>query len=82
MVKQGLTKSIGVSNATAPILMDIIAGAEIKPAINQIEVHPYCAQPALLKMHEKLGVKVESYAAIGAGSFQGRGEELKDVMVI
>jgi glycerol 2-dehydrogenase (NADP+) len=43
LVKNGLVKSIGVSNATAPILIDLIAGAEIRPAINQIEVHPYLA---------------------------------------
>ena len=34
LVKNGLAKSIGVSNATAPILIDIIAGAEIKPVMN------------------------------------------------
>ena len=34
LVKKGLIKSIGVSNATAPILLDIIAGAEIKPVLN------------------------------------------------
>jgi len=82
LVKKGLVKSIGVSNATAPILMDIIAGAEIKPAVNQIEIHPYLTQPQLLMMHEKFNIKVECYASIGAGTFQGKGDEFKDIMVI
>jgi len=33
-VKKGLIKSIGVSNATIPILLDVCAGAEIKPVLN------------------------------------------------
>ena len=34
LVKKGLTKSIGVSNATIPVLLDILAGCKIKPAVN------------------------------------------------
>ena len=41
MVELGLTKSIGVSNCTIPMMADMMAGAKIKPALNQIEVHPY-----------------------------------------
>lgn len=34
LVKTGKCKSIGLSNATIPILFDILAGAEIKPVYN------------------------------------------------
>ena len=40
-VKKGRVRSIGVSNFTVPALLDLIAGAEIKPALNQIECHPF-----------------------------------------
>ena len=40
-VKKGKIRSIGVSNATGPVLVDLLAGCEIKPAVNQVEVHPY-----------------------------------------
>ena len=42
-VKKGLTKSIGVSNCTLPMLFDILTYCEIKPVTNQIECHPYLA---------------------------------------
>ena len=41
LVGKGLTKGIGVSNCTMPLLYDILAGCTIKPVINQIECHPY-----------------------------------------
>ena len=41
LVEKGLTKSIGVSNCTIPLLYDILAGCKIKPVVNQIECHPY-----------------------------------------
>lgn len=34
LVKQGLVKSIAVSNCTVPMLVDLLAGCEIKPVIN------------------------------------------------
>ena len=41
LVEAGLVKSIGVSNCVLPQLTDIIAGCKIKPAVNQVEIHPY-----------------------------------------
>ena len=41
LYKKGKAKSIGVSNCTIPLLIDLLAGCEIKPHVNQIEVHPY-----------------------------------------
>ena len=39
--KSGKAKSIGVSNFQRPHLEAILNGAEIIPAVNQIEFHPY-----------------------------------------
>jgi len=33
-VKNDKIRSIGVSNATMPVLVDLLAGCEIKPAVN------------------------------------------------
>ena len=44
LVKLGLIRSIGVSNATTPVLLDILTYAEIKPVTNQVEIHPYFNQ--------------------------------------
>ena len=34
LVDEGLIKSIGVSNCTVPMLLDILTYAHIKPAVN------------------------------------------------
>lgn len=39
--KEGLTRSIGVSNCNTVMLLEILSFCEIKPASNQIELHPY-----------------------------------------
>jgi len=39
--RDGLTKSIGVSNARVHQLKEILKIATVKPAVNQIEFHPY-----------------------------------------
>ena len=41
LVEKGLVKSIGVCNCSVPMLLDILTYAKIKPAVNQIEIHPY-----------------------------------------
>jgi diketogulonate reductase-like aldo/keto reductase len=34
LYKKGKAKSIGVSNCTIPVLIDLLAGCEIKPHVN------------------------------------------------
>lgn len=41
MKELGLTKSIGVSNCTVAMCLNILTFAKVKPAVNQIEVHTY-----------------------------------------
>jgi diketogulonate reductase-like aldo/keto reductase len=80
LVKAGKIRSIGVSNCTIPLLLDLLSYAEIKPAVNQVELHPYHAQPKFHAFHEKFGVKVQCYASIGAGGVtEKRVEELRQV---
>ena len=45
-VDAGKTKGIGVSNFSAKKLKELLEEARIPPAINQVERHPYLAQPA------------------------------------
>jgi alcohol dehydrogenase (NADP+) len=44
-----LVRAIGVSNMSVKKLQALLPQARIKPTCNQIEVHPYLAQPALVK---------------------------------
>lgn len=51
--KQGLAKSIGVSNYLPEQLEWILETCSIPPAINQIEFHPYLQHKDLLKYHKE-----------------------------
>lgn len=66
LVDAGLTKSIGVANFTTPMLIDLLTYARIRPATNQIEVHPYNSQPGLLKFCEQEGIAVTAYSPLGS----------------
>jgi diketogulonate reductase-like aldo/keto reductase len=61
--KLGLTKSIGVSNFTVEHLEDILSVAEITPAVNQIEIHPYVlqVQQPIIDFCRAKGIALESY---------------------
>lgn len=65
LVEKGLVKSIGVANFTAVLLNDLLAGAKIKPVINQIELHPYNAQYELVDFCMKEEVAVTAYTPLG-----------------
>lgn len=67
--KKGLAKSIGVSNYTGALLLDLLTYATIKPALLQIEHHPYFVQPNLLKLAEQENIKVTGYSSFGPMSF-------------
>ena len=38
---QGRTRSIGVSNFNVQLTLDLLSYARVRPAVNQIELHPY-----------------------------------------
>ena len=65
-VDAGLVRAIGVSNFSAPRLAALTAGARIPPAVNQVELHPYLAQTALLAAARDLGVRLTAYSPLGS----------------
>jgi diketogulonate reductase-like aldo/keto reductase len=66
--KQGLVRSIGVSNFTAEHLARIVEDTGVTPAVNQIELHPYFPQPEMRRTNEDLGVQTESWSPLGKQS--------------
>jgi D-xylose reductase len=69
LVDKGLTKSIGVSNFQGSLLIDVLRYARIRPAVLQVEHHPYLVQPVLLKLAKKEGIVVTSYSTFCAQSY-------------
>jgi len=60
--KEGLVKSIGVSNFNSVQLARVIKEGNIKPAVNQIEIHPYFTQEPLVDFCQKNDVVVTAYS--------------------
>ena len=67
-VKAGKVRSIGISNFESERLEELCEAATIKPAVNQVELHPYYQQNELKKRLAKYGTVLESWYPIGHGA--------------
>lgn len=75
-VRQGKVRSIGVSNFNRHHLEDMLAYAEIRPVINQIEVHPLMTQEENIAYNHELGIQVEAWGPFGQGDIDVVGHPL------
>ncbi len=66
-VDAGKCRHLGVSNFSAKKLGALLDTARIKPACNQIELHPYLQQPELVSSCKERGVVVTAYSPLGSG---------------
>lgn len=66
-VETGKVRSIGVSNFNRHHLDDLLAYAQIRPAVNQIEVHPLMTQEENIAYNHQLGIQVEAWGPFGQG---------------
>lgn len=64
--QSGLVRNIGVANFTAPMLVDLLTYAEIKPVINQVELHLYNQQTKLINYCKLNGIVVTGYSPLGS----------------
>lgn len=67
--KKGLVKNIGICNYSSGLLHDLMAYAEIKPAMLQIESHPYLTQESLIRAAQSYGIAVTAFSPLGALSY-------------
>jgi 2,5-diketo-D-gluconate reductase A len=65
--REGRIRAIGVSNFHPDRVMDFIMHHEIKPAVNQIETHPFHQQVAAQKFLQENGVQMESWGPFAEG---------------
>jgi diketogulonate reductase-like aldo/keto reductase len=65
--KAGKIKAIGVSNFYPDRLVDLISYNEIKPALNQIETHPFHQRLEDHRVMQQYGVQHESWAPFAEG---------------
>lgn len=65
--KSGKAKSIGVSNYTIKHLEELLKENEVKPVVNQVELHVYLQQPELVKYCRKNEIILEAYSPLAHG---------------
>ncbi|MGW1706204.1 aldo/keto reductase [Streptomyces sp. NPDC002206] len=65
--KDGLVRSIGVSNFTAAHVERLEQETGVLPAVNQIEMHPRFPQEELRAVHEAKDIVTESWSPLGRG---------------
>ncbi|MGH0135739.1 UNVERIFIED_CONTAM: hypothetical protein FKN15_050783 [Acipenser sinensis] len=66
LVEKGLVRAIGLSNFNSRQIDDIITIATIKPAVLQVECHPYLAQTELLAHCRARGLVMTAYSPLGS----------------
>ncbi len=67
LVEQGKCKAIGLSDVTLENLVPIYEAARIKPAVVQVESHPYLPQTELLEFCKLKGIVLLAFAPLGHG---------------
>jgi len=67
LVDDGRCRAIGVSDITLSALKEIVAAARIKPAVVQVESHPYLPQTELLEFCKQKGIVLLAFAPLGHG---------------
>jgi alcohol dehydrogenase (NADP+) len=64
--KQGLTRTIGVSNFSIEKIDHLIKKTGVTPAINQVECHPLLSQQPLLDYCQQHHISLTAYAPLGS----------------
>ena len=67
--KAGLVKRIGACNLTISLLREVLAAGSIRPAVHQVEMHPYLTQQRLLRFCQSENIAVTAFSPLGADSY-------------
>lgn len=78
LYKEKKVRAIGVCNFHKHHFEKLMKTAEIKPMVNQIELHPLLSQKPLRDYCEQEGIVVEAYSPLGSGKILDN-EELKKI---
>lgn len=67
LLRENRVKAIGVCNFLPDRLLDLILSHETVPAVNQIELHPYCQQKALRQLMRQYQIQPMAWAPFAEG---------------
>ena len=82
LVELGLVRHIGTSNMTIPKLELLLRDARIRPAVNQLELHPHFQQPELLAFLRQNGIEPVGYSPLGSPHRPARDRTPEDTVDI
>ena len=67
LYKSGKIKAIGVCNFYPHVLADFCETVEVKPAVNQVELHPFFQQKEALALMKEYGIVPEAWGPFAEG---------------
>lgn len=67
LYKEGKVRAIGVSNMYPHVLTDFCENFDVKPAVNQVELHPFFQQESALEIMKNYGVVPEAWGPFAEG---------------
>ena len=82
LVDRGLVKQIGTSNMTIPKLKGLLQECRIKPAANEMELHPHFQQPDLFDYVIDQGIQPIGFSPIGSPNRPERDRTSSDTVDI
>lgn len=76
ILRTGKARAIGVSNYGIRHLEEIFANCSICPAVNQVELHPFCTRKELVDYCQERGIVMQAYSPLT------KGRRLKDPTLV
>ncbi|MGK5683456.1 aldo/keto reductase [Actinoplanes sp. URMC 104] len=81
LLADGAVRAIGVSNFKPHHLADLMKHADVVPAVNQVELHPYFSQPDVRAADAERAILTQAWSPIGGITFYpGWGENRRNVL--
>lgn len=80
LMDEGLVKNIGTSNMTIPKLELVLRDARIKPAVNEMEIHPHFQQKELFDYLVEKGIQPIGFSPLGSPSRPERDKAADDTV--
>lgn len=73
LVDDGLVKHIGICNFGTSLLRDLLSYARIRPAVLQVESHPFLTQDKLLRFCQQEQIAFTAFSPLGPASYYSLG---------
>jgi len=82
LVRSGLVKRIGVCNLNISMLREVLSYCSVRPAVHQVEMHPYLPQTRLKRYCNEQDIAVTAFSPLGASSYISIGMASPDERVL